>query len=88
MAAIQTGSGNNFLPEAGGDAIPTSGHVGSGISELGMVENVRIAVELASRSLSVRKIFPLPVCMSATLRYRCRSTSGHVGNVMYETAVV
>ena len=69
MAAMQTGSGNNILPKADGDAIPTSGHVGSGISELGMVENVRVAVELASRSLSVHNIFPLPVCMSATLRY-------------------
>ncbi len=40
---------------------PTSGHVVSGISESGMVENMGVAAEIASPSLSVQKLFLLPV---------------------------
>ncbi len=40
---------------------PRSGHVVIGISESGMVENVRVAAEIASPSLFVEKLFPLPV---------------------------
>ncbi len=38
-----------------------SGNVGSDISESGMVANVGAAVGIASLSLSVQKLFPLPV---------------------------
>ncbi len=38
-----------------------SGRVGSVISKSGMVENVGLAVEIASPSVSVQKVFPLPV---------------------------
>ncbi len=41
---------------------PMSGRVGSAISKLGMVANVGVAVEIASPSVSVQKLFPLPVC--------------------------
>ena len=47
-----------------------SGNVGSAISKSGMVENVRVAVEIASPSLSVPKLFPLPVCVAATVGSR------------------
>ena len=40
---------------------PTSGHVVSGISESGIVENVGVAAEIVSPSLSVQKLFLLPV---------------------------
>ncbi len=38
-----------------------SGNVGSEISKSGMVENMRVAVGIASPSLSVQKLFLLPV---------------------------
>ena len=38
-----------------------SGNVGSDISKSGMVENMGVAVEIASPSLSVQKLFLLPV---------------------------
>ncbi len=38
-----------------------SGNVGSVIFWSGIVENVGIAVGIASRSVSVQKLFPLPV---------------------------
>ncbi len=57
---------------------PTTGHVVSGRFELGMVENVGVAAEIASPSLSVQKLFLLPVCVVAILRFPCRPTSGHV----------
>ncbi len=38
-----------------------SGRVGSVISKSGMVENVGVAVEIAFPSLSVQKLFLLPV---------------------------
>ena len=41
-----------------------SGHVVSGIPESGMVTNVGVAVEIASKSVSVQKLFPLPVFAS------------------------
>ncbi len=57
MAAIQTGSEYNRYR-----AILC--YVVSGISESGMVENVGIAAEIASPSLSVQKLFLLPVFIS------------------------
>ncbi len=47
-----------------------SGRVGSVISKLGVVDNVGVAVEIASPSVSVQKLFPLPV-----------STSGFVADI-------
>jgi len=38
-----------------------SGRVGSVISKSGVVENVGVAVGIASPSVSVQKLFPLPV---------------------------
>ncbi len=38
-----------------------SGNVGSDISESDVVENVSVAVGIASPSVSVQKLFPLPV---------------------------
>ncbi len=40
-----------------------SGRVGSAIPKLGMVRNVGVAVEIASPSVSVQKLFPLPVSL-------------------------
>ena len=40
---------------------PMSGNVGSDISESGMVANVGVAVGIASLSVSVQKLFLLPV---------------------------
>ncbi len=47
-----------------------SGNVGSVIFGSGMVENVGVAVGIASPSVSVQKLFPLPV-----------STSGFVADI-------
>ncbi len=46
-----------------------SGRVGSAISKLGMVGNVGVAVEIASPSLSVQKLFLLPVLVAAILNF-------------------
>ena len=71
MAAIQTGSGNNRCRA-------TLVHVVSGIPESSIVENVGVAAEIALPSFSVQKLFLLPVCIIAILRFPCRPTSGHV----------
>ena len=39
----------------------TSGNVRSDIFKPGMVDNVAIAVEIATPSLAVQNLFPLPV---------------------------
>jgi hypothetical protein len=49
------------VPNAGFRFRPTSGRVVSGISVPDVTENVGVAVEIASPSLSVQKLFPLPV---------------------------
>ena len=49
---------------------PMSDNVGSVIFGSGMVENVGVAVGIASKSVSVQKLFPLPV-----------STSGFVADI-------
>ena len=64
-----------------------SDHVVSGISESGMVENVGVAAEIASPSLSVQKLFPLPVRIFDILRSRCRPMSGHVVSGISESGV-
>jgi hypothetical protein len=43
-----------------------SGYVASAMSELGVVENVGIAVGIASPTLSVQNRFPLPVILPLT----------------------
>ena len=68
MAAIQTGSGNNRCRA-------TLGQVVSGTSEWGMVENVGVASEVALPSFSVQKLFVLPFCIIAILRFPCRPVS-------------
>ncbi len=59
-----------------------SGRVGNAISKLAAVENVGLAVGIASQSVSVQKLFPLPVSTSdfvADIRVsdvgRCRAVS-------------
>ena len=49
---------------------PTSADVGSVIFESGIVKNAGLAVGIASPSVSVQKLFPLPV-----------STSGFVADI-------
>ncbi len=44
-----------------------SGRVGSVISKSGIVDNVEVAVGIASPYVSVQKLFPLPVSMAAIL---------------------
>ncbi len=53
-----------------------------------MVENVGVAAEIASPSLSVQKLFLLPVCVVAILRFPCRQTSGHVVSGISESGMV
>ncbi len=67
---------------------PTSGHVVSGISESGMVENAGVASEIALPSFSVQKLFLLPVCIIAILRFPCRPTSAHVVSGISESGMV
>ncbi len=46
-----------------------SGNVGSAISESGLVENVEVAAKTASKSISVQKLFLLPVLVAAILNF-------------------
>ena len=52
-----------------------SGSVSSDMSKSDMVENVGVAVGIASKSVSVQKLFPLPV-----------STSGFVADILVSDA--
>ena len=52
-----------------------------------MVENMGAPVEIASPSLSVQKLFLLPVCVVAILRFPCRPTSGHVVSAISESGM-
>ncbi len=81
MTAIQTGIGNDRCRA-------TLGHVVSGTSEWGMVENVGVASEIAWPSFSVQKLFLLPVCIIAILRFPCRPMSGHVVSGISESGVL
>ncbi len=60
-----------------------SDNVGSVIFGSGMVENVGVAVGIASLTLAVRVLFPLPVSTSGfvadILGFRSRPISGCVG---------
>jgi hypothetical protein len=88
LAATETGSRNYFGTKnrKKGDF-----NVGSAMSKSGMVENMEVAVEIASPSLSVQKLFPLPVCVvdvrvpdAGSL---CRTTSGRVVSRISESGV-
>ena len=65
-----------------------SGHVGSVISESGMVENVGVAAGTASKSISVQKLFLLPVLVAAILNFRFRPMLGHVVSAISVSGVV
>ncbi len=53
-----------------------SGRVGSVIPKSGVVDNVGVAVEIASPSVSVQKLFPLPVSTSGFVADTCVSDVG------------
>ena len=55
---------------------PMSGNVGGVIFRSGIAENVGVAVGIASKSVSVQKLFPLPVSTSGFVADICVS---HVG---------
>ena len=57
---------------------PMSDNVGSVIFWSGMVENVGVAAETASKSISVQKLFLLPVLVAAISNFGCRPMSDHV----------
>ncbi len=65
-----------------------SGNVGSAISESSVVENVGVAAETASKSISVQKLFLLPVLMAAILNFGCRPMSGNAGSHIPESGMV
>ncbi len=50
---------------------PTSDHVVNATSESGVVESVRVAAETASKSISVQKLFLVPVLVAAILNFGC-----------------
>ncbi len=81
IATIQTGSGNKRCRESVGNVV-------TGISESGVVANVGVDVEIASPSLSVQKLFLLPVWVVAILRFPCRLTSCHVVSSIPESGMV
>ena len=64
-----------------------SGHGGSVISESGIVENVEVAAGTASKSISVQKLFLLPVLVASVLNFGCRLMSGQVVSAISESGV-
>ncbi len=64
-----------------------SGRVGSTISMLGMLENVGVAVGIASPSVSVQNLFPLPVSWP-TFEFPMSVMSADVGSVIFCSGVV
>ncbi len=71
---------------------PMSGRVDSAISGSGIVENVGAAVGIASLTLSVHLLFPLPVSTSGSVAeisgFRCWLMSGCVGSVITRSGTV
>ncbi len=55
-----------------------SGNVRSDIFKYGMVDNVGIAVGIATPSLDVQKLFPLPVSLYAILNFGSLPSSTNV----------
>ncbi len=73
----------------------TSGNVRGDVVKSGMVDNVGIAVGIASPSLAVQKLFPLPVFVGRHLEllwfaivYQRWSVSGSVPSVKSKSGVV
>ena len=68
------------------------GRVSSAIFESGNVENVGIAVGIASLTLSAQLLFPLPVstsgCVSDISGFRCWTMSGCVGSAISRSGMV
>ncbi len=70
---------------------PMSANVDRVISESGMVENMGVEVEIATPSLTVKKLFPLPVSVSAILNLvggRRREMFGNVDSVIFKSGLV
>ncbi len=69
-----------------------SGRVGSDISESGIVENIGVFVGVASLTLAVRVLFPLPVSTSGfvadILGFRCQPMTGCVGSAISRSGTV
>ncbi len=69
-----------------------SGTVGSAIFGSGVVENMGVAVGIASLTLAVQVLFPLPVSTSGfvadTSGFRCWPLSGRVGSDISESGIV
>ena len=69
-----------------------SDNVGSVIFGSGMVENAGVAVGIASLTLAVRVLFPLPVSTSGSVAdisgFRCWPRSGRVGSAIFESGIV
>ncbi len=65
-----------------------SGNVDSAISESGVVENVGAAAETASKSISVQKLFLLPVLVAAIVNFGRRSISRDVVSAISESVMV
>jgi len=55
-----------------------SSNVRSDAFKLGMVDNVGIAVGIATPSLAVQKLFPLPVSLAAILKFGSLPSSTNV----------
>ncbi len=53
-----------------------------------MVENVGVAAETASKYISVKKLFLLPVFVAAILNCGCLPISDHVASAISESGVV
>ncbi len=73
----------------------TSGNVGGDIVKSGMVDNVGVAVGIASPSLAVQKLFPLPVFVGRHLEllwsaivYQRPSASSSVPSVKSKSGVI
>jgi len=58
------------------------------ISESVVLENMGVAVGIASTSISFQTIFLLPGLVAAILSCGCQSMSGHVGSVISGSGVV
>ncbi len=49
---------------------------------------MEVDVEIASPSLSVQKLYLLPVCVVVILRFSCWPTSGHAVSDIYESGMI
>ena len=71
--------------------LPTSDTVDRVISESSMVENMGVEVGIATPSLTVEKLFPLPVYVAAILRSvggQHRKMSDNVDSVIFKSGLV